>query len=70
MPWKTHPNGARELVRPTKYEKHLMLYPSGGAPARAFTSLKTHPTQVVASKIEGSKSRQGPLKTDSLNGNK
>lgn len=49
MPWKTHPNGARQLVRPTKYEKHLMLYPSGGVSARALSSLTSNPVQVVRS---------------------
>jgi hypothetical protein len=47
MPWKIHPNGARELVRPSKYEKHLMLYPSGGLSAGAITSLKLNPCQTV-----------------------
>ena len=52
MPWKIYPNGSRELVRPTKYEKHLMLYPSGGASARAVASLTSHPVQVVRSVVQ------------------
>ena len=55
------------LVRPTKFEKHLMLHISGGVPARALTSIKTRPIQVVTSLIQDSKSGQTPLKTDSLN---
>ena len=47
-----------------------MLHISGGVPARALTSIKTRPIQVVTSLIEDSKSGQTPLKTDSLNGNK
>jgi hypothetical protein len=50
MPWKILPNGSRLLVRPTKYEKHLILYPSGGLSARAMQSLKQFPTQVVTVK--------------------
>jgi len=47
MPWKIYPNGSRELVRPTKYEKHLMLHTSGGISARAVASLREHPVQFV-----------------------
>jgi hypothetical protein len=47
MPWKIYPNGSRELVRPTKYEKHQMLYTSVGVPARALSSLEPFPVQTV-----------------------
>ena len=65
MPWKIHPNGARELVRPTKFERHLMLYPSGGIPARAVISFKSYSTQVV--KVESSPAAQVVKKSSSKN---
>ena len=57
MPWKILPNGAKLLVRPTKYEKHLMLYPSAGLSARALQSLKQFPNQVVKMKTIDEKER-------------